>query len=127
MSKLEIIFTFFFLIFLPSLINSQIDPETLPINTTVTVTVTSQGKLYNLVVKPDDIKDNNYISISTKPADYRKPAFIYVSYDTDEPASKDNRTISSQEIGTNILYISANELNITEEKTLSVFISSLFE
>ena len=127
MSKLEIIFTFFFLIFLPSLINSQIDPETLPINTTVTVTVTSQGKLYNLVVKPDDIKDNNYISISTKPADYRKPAFIYVSYDTDEPASKDNRTISSQEIGTNILYISANELNITKEKTLSVFISSLFE
>ena len=127
MSKLEIIFTFFFLIFLPSLINSQIDPETLPINTTVTVTVTSQGKLYNLVVKPDDIKDNNYISISTKPADYRKPAFIYVSYDTDEPASKDNRTISSQEIGTNILYISANELNITEKKTLSVFISSLFE
>ena len=127
MSKLEIIFAFFFLIFLPSLINSQIDPETLPINTTVTVTVTSQGKLYNLVVKPDDIKDNNYLSISTKPADYRKPAFIYVSYDTDEPASKDNRTISSQEIGTNILYISANELNITKEKTLSVFISSLFE
>ena len=126
MSKLEIIFAIFILIFLPSLINSQ-EPEPLYINSTLNLNVTTQGKLYNLIIKPEDIGENKYLSISTKPKDYQKPAFIYLYKEKDKPASPDYRNFSSQEIGTNILYIYHEDLNLDEEEMLSVFIGCLSE
>ena len=126
MSKLEIILAIFILIFLPSLINSQ-EPEPLHINSTINLNVTTQGKLYNLIFTPEEIGENNYLSITTKPKEYQKPAFIYLYKEKDKPASPDYRNFSSQEIGTNILYIYHEDLNLDEEEMLSVFIGCLSE
>ena len=128
MSKLEIIFTFFLLIFLPSLIQSQSEIEEIYINDKKTLSITSEGKLYKLVVRESDLEDKpNYISITTTPKDYLNPAFIYVSDSNDEiNASPDYRNFSSQEIGTNVLYIYDSRIRTFEKEiSYSVFISCL--
>ena len=128
MSKLEIIFTFFLLIFLPSLIQSQSEIEEIYINDKKTLSITSEGKLYKLVVRESDLEDKpNYISITTTPKDYLSPTFIYVSDSNDEiNASPDYRNFSSQEIGTNVLYIYDSRIRTFEKEiSYSVFISCL--
>ena len=128
MSKLEIIFTFFLLIFLPSLIQSQSEIEEIYINDKKTLSITSEGKLYKLVVRESDLEDKpNYISITTTPKDYLSPAFIYVSDSNDNiNASPDYRNFSSQEIGTNALYIYDSRIRTFEKEiSYSVFISCL--
>ena len=128
MSKLEIIFTFFLLIFLPSLIQSQSEIEEIYINDKKTLSITSEGKLYKLVVRESDLEDKpNYISITTTPKDYLSPAFIYVSDSNDNiNASPDHRNFSSQEIGTNVLYIYDSRIRTFEKEiSYSVFISCL--
>ena len=128
MSKLEIIFTFFLLIFLPSLIQSQSEIEEIYINDKKTLSITSEGKLYKLLVRESDLEDKpNYISITTTPKDYLSPAFIYVSDSNDNiNASPDYRNFSSQEIGTNVLYIYDSRIRTFEKEiSYSVFISCL--
>ena len=128
MSKFETIFTFFLLIFLPSLIQSQSDIEEIYINDKKTLSITSEGKLYKLVVRESDLEDKpNYISITTTPKDYLNPAFIYVSDSNDEiNASPDYRNFSSQEIGTNVLYLYDSRIRTFEKEiSYSVFISCL--
>ena len=68
-----------------------------------------EGLFYKLKLEQDLLKSNTFIAISTSPENYLKPAFIYASSEENTFPSLDNRNYSSQEIGTNILYLKTDD------------------
>ena len=64
-------------------------------------------KKYHFDIEQDYINKKKILLVKSTTTDFSKPGFIYASYD--ENISLDNRIFSSQEIGTNSLYISLSK------------------
>ena len=85
----------------------------------ITPTQTIKFNLYPLYEKMftytyNSVGDNNILYISVKPDQFAYPGFIYASFE--ENVSEDNRTFSSQDLGTNELYIDLSKYRGNNQK-----------
>ena len=112
-----------------SLINSQDIPE-IKVGDKISIKVEpNKNILYNFVISNEQLAEGQLFVFSTKPEEYLKPAFIYISLTQEKPPSPDNRDFSSQELGQNIIFINKAEIENQEgdKKYLYICINSLEE
>ena len=98
-------------------INSKIEVEIYPENDTV----------FNFTISENELAPGNFLVFSTKPEDYLKPAFIYIS--SSPEISADKRDFSSQESGKNIIFVNKSYIQNQEgdSKNLYLFLNTLVE
>ena len=100
------------------------------VGTKLTINVApNKASLYNFAIAENQLEQGKFFVFSTKPVEYLKPAFIYISLTSEKPPSPDNRNFSSQEAGKNIIFI--NKALIAdqkgEKKYLYICINSLVD
>ena len=110
-----------------SLITQEIEPKQLPIDYSGTIEINEENnfnKYFFIQYKEDDLKDNNYLIISTFNSIYDKNAFIYISFNEKNP-SPDKRDYASQYLEKNEVII--NTLKLKGKNKLYLNLHSLVE
>ena len=110
-----------FLLFLLSILLSQslskielneVEPEQISINYSSSFSLNSLNsfnKYFVIIYSDTDLKDINYITISSLSEKYDNPGFIYTSF-TEKNPSADNRQYLSQNLGKNEIIINTSKL-----------------
>ena len=115
MSQRKIIFLLLFYTFYSAFLANCQEPQEISVGTKIQITVEpNKNMLYNFVIPLDQLADGNFFVFSTKPEDYLKPAFMYISLTSEKPPSPDNRDYSAQEIGKNVIIINKSEIEKQE-------------
>ena len=107
-------YIFFFLLLIiqqKNIISQDIEPHELIEEINLNYNNYNEKK-YNFSYDQNQIENKNIIHIITKTDDFSNPVYLYASFD--EKVSEDNRIFSSQNIGTNELYINLSKYNQTK-------------
>ena len=106
MSNMKIILALLIFLNIQYLTLAQVDPTPIPINHSDEVT---DEKYFVVNYSEDDLKDINYVIISTKVNNINYPGFIYVSL-TEKNPSPEKRDYTSQNLGKNEVIMNASSL-----------------
>ena len=122
MSKFQFFIYFLFLIIFQANIFCQDEPEKVSINFNDTLTLDSENsfnKFYVLEFSEEELEEGSIIEISTTPTNYAIPAYIYCSFENENP-SADSREFTSQTLGKNIVFINSSKMKGHEKLYINI-------